>query len=426
MVDQQREVIKASGAIHIQNTISLLQRRAWTVLLANAYDELPVKERHAITIKELADVLEYHSHDRNHVKSALRSLVTCEVEWNILDKDQSWEWGTTTLLAEAKIKNGVCTYAFGPTLRERLHNPRMYARISLSLQNKFDSKHALALWEICLDYLNHEKNYGETPYIGIAVFRNLMGIPDHRYPDFKTFNRRVIKQPIEEINAKTDFHITAEYSRKRRKIEGVKFRFRRILPLAPEQTNQTLLFPLEEDMPSIVKELHQAGFARHTAWEIWQHGFDQVDADKRPRGVDFDEYIREKISLLGQQRKGQVRNPTGFLRDAIQKNYPLSSPPTSKTKRTAPKRQEARPDPADDLHARCVELIKAQPELLAAHLETSALRKAEPFLYRQCVDSLHQESLLWNYEHHPALAAYVDRQLVAAYPEHFVGVAVQD
>lgn len=179
-------------------------------------------------------------------------------------------------------------------------------------------------------------------------------------------------------------------------------------------------------MPSIVKALHQAGFARHTAWEIWQHGFDQVDADKRPRGVDFDEYIREKISLLGQQRKGQVRNPTGFLRDAIQKNYPLSSPPTSKTKRTAPKRQEARPDPADDLHARCVELIKAQPELLAVHLETSALRKAEPFLYRQCVDSLHQESLLWNYEHHPALAAYVDRQLVAAYPEHFVGVAVQD
>ena len=35
------EVIKHSAAIQIQNNITLLQRRAWNVLLANAYDELP-------------------------------------------------------------------------------------------------------------------------------------------------------------------------------------------------------------------------------------------------------------------------------------------------------------------------------------------------------------------------------------------------
>ena len=35
------EVIKASPAIQIQSRISLLQRRAWNVLLANAYNELP-------------------------------------------------------------------------------------------------------------------------------------------------------------------------------------------------------------------------------------------------------------------------------------------------------------------------------------------------------------------------------------------------
>ena len=35
------EVIKASPAIQIQSKISLLQRRAWNLLLANAYNELP-------------------------------------------------------------------------------------------------------------------------------------------------------------------------------------------------------------------------------------------------------------------------------------------------------------------------------------------------------------------------------------------------
>ena len=37
---KRNEVIKASPAIQIQSRITLLQRRAWNVLLANAYDEL--------------------------------------------------------------------------------------------------------------------------------------------------------------------------------------------------------------------------------------------------------------------------------------------------------------------------------------------------------------------------------------------------
>jgi hypothetical protein len=38
------EVIKHSAAIQIQNSISLLQRRAWNILLANAYEELPTEQ----------------------------------------------------------------------------------------------------------------------------------------------------------------------------------------------------------------------------------------------------------------------------------------------------------------------------------------------------------------------------------------------
>ena len=35
------EFIKASPAIQVQSKMTLLQRRAWNVLLANAYDDLP-------------------------------------------------------------------------------------------------------------------------------------------------------------------------------------------------------------------------------------------------------------------------------------------------------------------------------------------------------------------------------------------------
>src|SRR5918998_344526 len=121
---EERAVVKHSAAIQIQNNLTLLQRKAW----------------------------------------------------NVLDKDGTNEWGTSTLLASAIIKNGICEYAYSPHLRERLYNPSMYARISLSLQNKFESKYAQAVWELCLDYLGSGREHGETPFISVEQFKKLMGI----------------------------------------------------------------------------------------------------------------------------------------------------------------------------------------------------------------------------------------------------------
>ena len=76
-------------------------------------------------------------------------------------------------------------YSYGPTLRELLHNPQMYARISLSMQNKFESKHAQALWELCVDYLGAGRDYGETAYIAITTYRKLLGVAEGQYARFK-------------------------------------------------------------------------------------------------------------------------------------------------------------------------------------------------------------------------------------------------
>ena len=68
------EVIKASPAIQIQNRITHLQRRAWNVLLANAYNELPDKEIHTVSVAELAAKLGFDSHNHDHLKVTLKSL----------------------------------------------------------------------------------------------------------------------------------------------------------------------------------------------------------------------------------------------------------------------------------------------------------------------------------------------------------------
>ena len=107
------------------------------MLLAHAYDELPHKERHAIRVPDLMRDLEYNSGDQEYLKEALEALVGCKLKWNILDKDGQTEWGVAAMLAGAKISRGICVYDYGSILREKLYNPRMYARLSLVVQNRF-------------------------------------------------------------------------------------------------------------------------------------------------------------------------------------------------------------------------------------------------------------------------------------------------
>ncbi len=222
----KKDVIKHSSAIQISNKISLLQRRAWNVLLANAFDDLDKTDKYKISIKELAQILNFDSKNIQYLKDILRGLVSTTVEWNILEKDHK-EWGIFSLLSGAKIINGYCFYGYDPLIREYLHNPSMYARISLSLQNKFKSKYALALFELFTDYFQVQKGYGETPWMGLKEFRELMGIKNHEYNEFKILNKRVVKEPIKEINTISDLYIDLKdgilTQKEGRKVVALKF-----------------------------------------------------------------------------------------------------------------------------------------------------------------------------------------------------------
>ena len=73
------------------------------MLLANAYNELPDKEIHSVSIVELAAKLGFGDGNREYLKEVLKSIVDCKVEWNVLGKDKEEEWGAASLLAEVRM-----------------------------------------------------------------------------------------------------------------------------------------------------------------------------------------------------------------------------------------------------------------------------------------------------------------------------------
>ena len=317
---ERDEFIKASPAIQIQSNLTHLQRRAWNVLLANAYNELPNKEIHRVSVAELGEKLGFESKNQEYLQDVLKSLAECTVEWNILRKDKKGGWGVASLLASAEIKDGICTYAFAPHLRMKLYNPRVYAKLNLSLQNRFTRRHALILWEVCFDYFDTTRGQGETPFIPLNTFKELLGLAKDEYPLFKVLNRDIIKPAIKEINELTNFFLEVEQKRSGRKIAFLKFRISRLKQLPSQEPTQESLFTDIDELPPIALTLVQAGVAYREALKIVKQGWNAVEIEVPPENYrDFAAYVDEKIGLA-QQATG-VKNIGGFIVRAIRENY---------------------------------------------------------------------------------------------------------
>lgn len=100
----QKEVIKHSSTIAISNTISLLERKLFNHLLANAYNFLKEKELFSIALADLKKRLGFNSKNSDYFKRSLKKLVSTVVEFNLLGKEKQSEWSATSLLASVQIK----------------------------------------------------------------------------------------------------------------------------------------------------------------------------------------------------------------------------------------------------------------------------------------------------------------------------------
>ena len=142
-------VKKHVAAIHVSGKLTLLQRKLSNVLLLNAYDTLTDQQTHLIDARTLCMMIGYNSNDMDTLKQSLRGLAETVAEWDMLDDKGQQEWGVSSLLSYAKLKAGVCEYAYSPALAAKLNDPKVFALINLNIQRRFTSGHALAVTGSC-------------------------------------------------------------------------------------------------------------------------------------------------------------------------------------------------------------------------------------------------------------------------------------
>jgi hypothetical protein len=305
----RRESVKKNvAAIHVSGKLTLLQRKLSNVLLLNAYDGLLSNRSHAVDARTLCVMIGYNSNDMDTLKEALRALVETTAEWDMLNDDGGREWGVSALLASARLRGGICEYAYSPALAEKLHDPKIFAMINLSVQRNFNSGHALALYENCYRFVRT----GSTGWWDIQLFRRLMGVDESEYYHvFKHLNAKVIKPAVAEVNAVSNIRLIPELERRGRGVARIRFLIRDAEP-APDAAVKTAQ-PGDGDGASVggdlTARLKALGVSDRLA-RLWlaEHG---------------DAYVAEKLDYVAERsRDGKVRgSAVGYLSAAIRDDY---------------------------------------------------------------------------------------------------------
>ncbi|MFA8440329.1 replication initiation protein [Yoonia sp.] len=291
-------VKKNVAAIHVSGKLTLLQRKLSNVLLLNAYDTLIHRGSHAIDARTLCTMIGYNSNDMETLKQSLRGLVETSAEWDMLDENGQQEWGVSSLLAYAKLKGGVCEYAYSPALAEKLHDPKVFALINLNIQRRFTSGHALALYENCYRFVRT----GSTGWWPLELFRRLMGVNDSAYYEtFKHLNAKLIKPAVAEVNKTSNIIVTPETRKMGRSVTDIRFKI--------AKNPQLSILDLDDgegvrNEPVYAQLIAQGVSDRLARQWIDEHGT---------------AHVADKMSYVAARK--DVQNPVSYLTAALRDDY---------------------------------------------------------------------------------------------------------
>lgn len=304
-------VKKHVAAIHVSGKLTLLQRKLSNVLLLNAYDTLTTGQVHMIDARTLCLMIGYNSNDIDTLKASLRGLAETVAEWDMLDDQGQQEWGVSSLLSYARLKGGVCEYAYSPALAAKLNDPAVFALINLNIQRRFTSGHALALYENCYRFIRT----GSTGWWSLDLFRRLMGVEDSEYyAIYKHLNAKIIKTAVAEVNKTSNIVVTPEIRKRGRAVTDIRFKIR--------ENPQLAILDLDDGTgvrrSDVYSRLQGLGVSDRLARQwIAQHG---------------EEHVAEKIAYVNQQRN--VKNPVGYLSAALRDGFTAEAkPPAVSTSR---------------------------------------------------------------------------------------------
>lgn len=213
------------------------------------------------------------------------------------------DWTVMNLVPTIEYRNGVLTAEVNPRLAPYINDLRgNFTQLELESLSKCGTYPAMRLYEVCSSWKRAKKVCYSTD-----EWRGLLGASGKSYQVFSQFKRRAWDPAIQTVNECTDLELTPEYIREGKKTVKILVHIQEVL----HAEEGSPLLPASEDSIQdldLVKRMVSCGFTQKMA-----KGY--IEAC----GAD---YCEAQLRLtLAAQKEGQVKNPAGYLRRALDGDY---------------------------------------------------------------------------------------------------------
>ena len=210
---------------------SLIDRRMWNLLLANAWDnrlEDPTAD-FTIDLRELRGL--HRSNER--IKAALEKLQKTLVVARMPDgKTRTVQMLGATDLEESDRTPGVLTYDFHRKIVPLLRRSEIYTRMEIKVLSAFTSRYGLSLYEVLSSKINLRKTSEE---VDMETLRQWLGVQPGRLLQWSNFRRKALEIAVREVNALSPFDVTIQPVTVGRKVTGVIFTWAKKEPFSPAE-----------------------------------------------------------------------------------------------------------------------------------------------------------------------------------------------
>lgn len=326
--DLPAELKKHVAAVHVSGELSLIERKLVNVLLLNAFDNLLSEEEHTIPQALLSTMIGWErSNNSKSLREALSNIATTRIQFDVLEHGEPDEWGVVTALASAKLRGGICTYAYAPELKRRFANPDIYALINVNVQRQFQGVYALALYENCIRF----KRTKSTGWISVENWRKLLGVTKYdankqpipsAYDSFKVFSSKIVKAAVAEVNDVSDINVSPEYRRENKSVTHIRF----VIRENPQNTSKEGMSDSEIRESLAYKALEGIGCFHSFIVTV-------IEKEGEQRAIDIATYVANQCG---------VTKPAAYARTLFDTNADVT--PQEKI----PVRQVALPQQVDD------------------------------------------------------------------------------
>ncbi len=298
---------KSNSLIEARYSLSLGEQRLILLLASTISPDDKDFKSYQIKVADFAKMfgLENCKSIHKEVQKAAKELVGKR-----LDLSKDGEEIYTTWLSYVKYidGSGMLDLEFHSSLKPYLLQLKShFTQYNMTQVIDFKSQYSIRLYEL-LKMESFKANNGQFKrFSEVDELRLILGIYKNDYVLFADFKRRAIDSSIKEISDKTDLTINEViYGKTSRKITNVTF----IVSIKPKNKPEVISENLETipNTAPIIERLLTLGFSLETA-NVYQnkYGIERIE-----RNIAY---------VLENQKTGSVKNLSGYLNEAIAKDY---------------------------------------------------------------------------------------------------------